>query len=241
MSTLAPLASLDRLRREPLQGRPLTFVVLIVWLAGALYCSGYERLLWGDASWAGSLVWSAVAVLPWLALFEWSKTPSGRRLSQTTGNLLLLLVGTAVASVLLELTTDALTGSQSRPISLLLLRRLPAIGACLLLMLWSRGSVHSARAEAPHESLAELAESIDWVAAADNYVELHIDGRIVMRRMTLRDADQTLRRHGFVRIHRRYLVNRERIRSVQPGGRRIVQLDSGDELPVGRAFEPNIP
>jgi DNA-binding LytR/AlgR family response regulator len=46
--------------------------------------------------------------------------------------------------------------------------------------------------------------------------------------------------HGFVRIHRRYLVNRERIRSIQLNGRRTIILTCGAELPVGRSYEPNL-
>jgi len=62
-----------------------------------------------------------------------------------------------------------------------------------------------------------------------------------MRRMTMRDAEQALRGRGFVRIHRRFLVNRDRISEVVgTNGERTVRLGSGVELPVGRAFAANL-
>jgi two-component system LytT family response regulator len=85
--------------------------------------------------------------------------------------------------------------------------------------------------------LAEIAGAIDWVAAADNYVELHSNGRVQLRRMTMARADGVLRRHGFIRIHRRYLINRERIAAV---GDKYVRLEGGQELPVGTAFAANL-
>ena len=44
------------------------------------------------------------------------------------------------------------------------------------------GAAAGAAAEAP--DLLTLAPSIDWVEAADNYIELHVGGRAVMKRMT---------------------------------------------------------
>jgi DNA-binding LytR/AlgR family response regulator len=55
--------------------------------------------------------------------------------------------------------------------------------------------------------------------------------------MTMARADGVLRRHGFVRIHRRYLINRDRIAQV---GDKFVRLQSGQELPIGSAFANNL-
>ena len=240
MAVAAPNRFLDQLRREPLRGGYLVAAVLIVWLAGALYCSGYERLLSGIDNWPGSLLWSAIAILPWLALFEWSKTETGARCAATAGKLFLLLVGTAIASVLLELAMDWLTGSRSSPIALIMLRRLPGIGVCVLLLLWSRGIAHRHGVPAPAPDLAGLAASIDWIRAADNYVELHLGDRVVMRRITMREAQAALAVHGFVRIHRSYLVNTARVAAVTSNGERMVRLRNGAELPVGRRYAANL-
>jgi LytTr DNA-binding domain-containing protein len=232
----ASKSPLERLRTEPLLRGPLALMVLVVWLAGAIYCSGYEKLLTGLDNWPGSLAWSAAAVLPWLALFEWSKTIRGRRVTASLLKLAIALVVTALLSLLLELILDRATDHRTVPIALPMLRRLPAIGACLLLVLWSRSRV--SRQRVADANLEVLAPAIEWVEAADNYIELHLAGRIVLRRMTMRDAEAVLTQRGFIRIHRRYMVNSAKIALVRGGER--VRLSSGAELPVGRAFAANL-
>jgi two-component system LytT family response regulator len=85
-------------------------------------------------------------------------------------------------------------------------------------------------------NLAEIANSIDWIAAADNYIEVHIGKRTLLRRMTMRSAERELGPLGFVRIHRRFLVNRRRIESVAgTNGERRVCI-AGHDLPIGRRY-----
>jgi hypothetical protein len=228
------------LQKRPLRGAALGAEVLVVWIAGALYCSGYEALSTGIDNWPGSLVWSAVAILPWLALFEWSKTHYGRQLLSSLPRIAVALVMTGAASLALGRVIGAADG-HSTPLLLSILRRLPAAGTCLLLMLWSRAGQTGKPAERDM-SLSALAPSLDWVEAADNYIELHIGRRIIMRRMALRDAETALSREGFVRIHRRFLVKASRIAAVHGNGvGQIVRLTTGVELPVGRSFAPNLP
>jgi hypothetical protein len=231
---------IERLRTEPLRGGTLAAVTLFVWVAGAAYCSGYEALLSGLDNWPGSLWWSAVAVLPWLALFEWSKTEGGKARTRRPLQLALALVATAAASLALEAAVDALFGDPTKSLALSLLRRLPAVGACLVLILWSRAGQAADEQALADENLSAIAASIDWVGAADNYVELHVAGRTLMRRMTMRQAEQILAPHGFIRIHRRFLVNRARIENLGRDRERMIRLADGGELPVGRAFAANL-
>ena len=229
----------ERLRTQPTAMTQLLPIAIAVWVAGALYCSGYERLSTGLDNWPGSLIWSAVAVLPWLAVFEWTKIKPGRRL--TMPRVMLLFVAVAAASVGAELAVNLADGETSSSLALLIMRRLPAIGVSLLLVIWSRAARDVEQEQRDAEDLSSLAKSIDWVAAADNYVELHISGRTMIRRMTMRQAERALAHHGFVRIHRRFLVNRERIASVGAGDRRqSVRLAGGSILPVGRSFAANL-
>lgn len=80
------------------------------------------------------------------------------------------------------------------------------------------------------------AGSIDWIAAADNYIELQIGQRTLIRRMTLRAAERELASFEFVRIHRRYLINRRRIEVVAgTNGDRRARI-AGSELPIGRRY-----
>ena len=230
---------IEKFRTRPLKWPALLGVGLVVWVAGALYCSGYERLASGIDNWPGSLIWSAVAVLPWLALFEWTKSAAGRRLGLP--GIAALFVAVAIVSVVAEVLIDALEVQMSAEVGLLFLRRMPAIGVSLLLILWSRAGRRAQEERATTEDLSALAPSIDWVAAADNYVELHLTGRTIIRRMPRREAERALGRYGFVRIHRRFLVNRARIAGMETSdGRQWVRLVGGGELPVGRAFAANL-
>ena len=226
---------------QPLRGSRLLGVALIVWLAGAAYCHGYERILTGREPWAGSLIWSALAVMPWFALFEWSKSESGRRVAACPHFLFLALVGTAAVSLILEFGWNGAMGNEHTPLALALMRRLPAIGASVVLILWAsaanRRRLDDLLADSDAGSdLMEIADAIDWVAAADNYIELHIGERLVLRRMTLRAAERQLAANGFIRIHRRFLINRRKVeRTIGSNGDRRVVV-AGTELPVGSRF-----
>ena len=218
----------------------LVAVTLIVWLAGAFYCSGYELFSKGVSTWPNCLIWSIFAALPWLALFEWSKSREGRRITAAPVNLAVVLAGTAILSLALEaIVALAESDPTTTPLALALLRRLPAAGMSFILILWARqdGAV---AAKEPDLALDALAPTVDWVSAADNYIELHIGGRVTMRRMTLAEAEQALAGRGFIRIHRRYLVNRERIAAVRGNGEKTVRLADGAELPVGKRFATNL-
>lgn len=237
MATAVLSGSLRRLI-EPLRGMTLAAVTLIVWLLGALYCSGYERLAYGLDNWPSSLWWSAVAVLPWLALFEWSKRPQGRQALRSWIRLAVALFTVAMFSLLLEYAAGALAGDSRTPVLLAVMRRFPAIGTSLILILW----VQAARVTKydPDPELDALAASIDWLSAADNYVELRIGGRVAMRRMTMREAEKALASHGFIRVHRRFLVNRRKIAEIRPDGRAFVRMADGTDLPVGQAYRNNL-
>ena len=229
-----------RFFQEPLRGPALVGCALVVWIGGAAYCRGYESLLTGTDEWAGSLIWSAIAVLPWFALFEWSKQPGATETTRRPQILLALVIGIAGLSILLEFIVNWSLGDITDKVGLLVMRRLPAIAATLMLIALARKTVLRRAATADQIAIGNLADAIDYVAAADNYVELHSGGRVTMRRMTLSEAERALRKQGFVRIHRRFLVNASRIVAVRGNGERIVQLDNGSELPVGRRFATNL-
>lgn len=238
MASAAPQPTLWRFFFEPLRGLPLIICGAVIWLAGASYCHGYQSLLTGSAgSWAGSLTWSAIAVVPWFALFEWSKQPQGVETSKRPAHLAALVVGIALFSIALEYSVDFCLGDVSDRFGLLVMRRMPAIGVSILLIALTRKAVLRRPPDPAKIELGQLANAIDWVEAADNYIEVHSAGKVSLRRMTMRDAATALKRHGFVRIHRRYLVNTSRIQGVDE---RSVRLRDGRELPVGTAFATNL-
>jgi two-component system LytT family response regulator len=79
-------------------------------------------------------------------------------------------------------------------------------------------------------------DEIEWIQAADYYVEVHAGSSVHLHRESLQRLEVMLD-DRFVRIHRSRLVNRRRIRELRREGRRdlVVVLDTGAELPVARS------
>jgi len=77
------------------------------------------------------------------------------------------------------------------------------------------------------------------VQSAGNYVEFRLaDGAVRMMRATLAEVERGLAEHGFVRVHRSWIVNAHRLRLLEPSGSgdyRLV-LDGGVEAPVSRRY-----
>lgn len=77
------------------------------------------------------------------------------------------------------------------------------------------------------------------VSAARNYVEFHLaNGARPLARTTLAAVEGELREAGFVRIHRSWLIDPRRIRTLTPtaGGDMRVELEGGLEAPLSRRF-----
>ena len=81
-------------------------------------------------------------------------------------------------------------------------------------------------------------EAIDWIEAADNYVEIHVEGRTHLLREPLRDLECRLDPRRFARIHRGVVVNLDRVERLRtrPGGDPEAVLRDGVVLPVGRSY-----
>jgi len=84
---------------------------------------------------------------------------------------------------------------------------------------------------------------IDWIASADNYVELHLDAKSYLLRETLNALEERLPPDRFVRISRSTIVNRERVRSLRRmlhGGYEVT-LHNGTRLTLSRRFRGRLP
>ncbi|MEJ6005989.1 response regulator [Paucibacter sp. AS339] len=84
-----------------------------------------------------------------------------------------------------------------------------------------------------------LAE-VEWVAAADNYIELHAPPVSHLDRCTLSDflAHANVKGLGFLRVHRSHAVNPLHIQSIAklPRGEAELRMRSGISLRVSRGF-----
>ncbi len=76
-------------------------------------------------------------------------------------------------------------------------------------------------------------EEILYVEAAGKTQKLFEPGRTepVLVRSSMRELDESLRKMGFIRVHKGFLVNYRYIRKITS---RSVLLDTGADLPVGR-------
>jgi len=81
--------------------------------------------------------------------------------------------------------------------------------------------------------------SIDWAESANNYVQLHCGTKSFLLGETLSHLEGRLAPHGFLRVHRCYLVNTDRIATVHPmiHGTYVLQLRNGVRLGTGRQYK----
>ena len=78
---------------------------------------------------------------------------------------------------------------------------------------------------------------LDYVEAQDDYVALATHGAKHLKQQTIASLEAALDPARFVRIHRSYLVNFERVTRIEPYGKdtRLAILTDGTRLPVSRA------
>jgi two-component system LytT family response regulator len=79
-------------------------------------------------------------------------------------------------------------------------------------------------------------DDLDFVQAQDDYVAFHAGGREYLKEQPLSEVEGRLDQTRFVRVHRSFIVNVERIARVEPLTRdsRVVILKDGRRLPVSR-------
>lgn len=82
------------------------------------------------------------------------------------------------------------------------------------------------------------AHDVDWVESEANYVRLHVGTSSYLIRGNLGKLEEKLAGFGFVRVHRRFLVNVDRVTEVQPwfGGDAILVLSNNAKVRLSRTF-----
>ena len=85
-------------------------------------------------------------------------------------------------------------------------------------------------------------EEVDWIEAAQNYVRLHAGPVTHLLHVPMNTLDASLDPERFVRIHRSYIVNLQRIRQLWTlaHGQYVVELASGERLQSGRTYGEKI-
>jgi two-component system LytT family response regulator len=77
---------------------------------------------------------------------------------------------------------------------------------------------------------------IDWIEAAGNYSQLWVGSRGYILRESLQSLEERVRKHGFVRAHRRALVRLDGVRELtrDSAGALVAELGCGARIPVSR-------
>src|ERR1700731_1752235 len=80
-------------------------------------------------------------------------------------------------------------------------------------------------------------DKLDYVEAQDDYIGLRSDKKLYLKQQTISSIEAQLDSKRFLRIHRSYIVNLERIARIEPFTKdsRVAVLQDGTQLPVSRS------
>jgi two-component system, LytTR family, response regulator len=81
------------------------------------------------------------------------------------------------------------------------------------------------------------ADDVDWIAADDYYIKLHVGPKSHLLRISMNDLEAQLDPTKFLRIHRSTIINFERVKELQqtPSGDYALVLKDGTELKLSRS------
>ena len=80
-------------------------------------------------------------------------------------------------------------------------------------------------------------EKLEYIEAQDDYVAIHAGGKAQLKHQSLADLAESLDPERFVRIHRSYVANVERIARIEllAKDQRVAVLHDGRQIPVSRS------
>jgi two-component system LytT family response regulator len=80
-------------------------------------------------------------------------------------------------------------------------------------------------------------DKLDYAEVQDDYVGLRSAGRTYLKQQSMASLEASLDPGRFLRIHRAYLVNIEKIAKIDQdvAGARVAVLTDGSEVPVSRS------
>jgi two-component system, LytTR family, response regulator len=86
------------------------------------------------------------------------------------------------------------------------------------------------------------ADDIDWIEAAENYVQIHVGRASHLLHVTMNAIEKSLDPDAFLRVHRSIIVRVERIAELQPAqhGEYLITLRSGVRVRSGRTYHDRL-
>ncbi len=84
---------------------------------------------------------------------------------------------------------------------------------------------------------------IDWIASADNYVELHVGSHCHLIRETMNSIATRLPTEEFIRVSRTAIVNLSRVKELKPlfHGEYSITLTTGARVTLSRSYRDQLP
>jgi two-component system LytT family response regulator len=85
-------------------------------------------------------------------------------------------------------------------------------------------------------------EEVDWIEAADNYVQVHAGRESHLLHATMNSLESRLDANQFLRIHRSTIVHLKRVKELHPmfhGEYRVI-LKDGTQLASGRSYRKKL-
>jgi len=147
----------------------------------------------------------------------------------------------ALDYLLKPFSADRFAKTLTRAREMLDLTRPPAYGQALAACLAS-GLQATYPRQVTVRSIGEmesiLLSEVYWMGAAGNYVELHLDSRVVLHRVALSKLEEYLDPRQFVRVHRSVIVRVDQPAHLQVLGNGGYQLSlrNGAEVPVSKNY-----
>lgn len=79
-------------------------------------------------------------------------------------------------------------------------------------------------------------DSVDYIQAQDDYAAIHTGGKSILKQQSIAGFEKTLDPGKFVRIHRSYILNVERLSKIEAYAKnsKMAILKDGTRLPVSR-------
>lgn len=229
-------------------GSRFTGAAVCLSLAATAYCLVHGFVIDVEINLPRTLAWAVTSTLPWLCAWEGLKRLDSRpeQSLQFLWSAGVLIAALAVC-VALELALGAIYSADTDSPAQIVYRLLPipfGIAVVRRLMRPSKppqASQFVLNVPTRQGTLAVRACDIEYIKAAGNYVELITGDRTLLMRATLQELSDQLGAAGFLRVHRSVLVNPLHVVAARraPRGRRIVELRSGAQLPIGRQFGDN--
>jgi two-component system LytT family response regulator len=78
---------------------------------------------------------------------------------------------------------------------------------------------------------------LDFAEAQDDYISLVSNGKAYLKQQTIASLEESLDPRQFIRIHRSYIVNLDRVVKMEPYSKdtKVAVLNDGKQLPVSRS------